>query len=343
MKAVVTGGLGFIGSHLCERLLRDGHTVTIVDDLSTGARENIAHLGDPPELSCHIGTILNMPLMEQLVRESDVVFHLAAVVGVRRVLEAPLNCLNTNIGGTAAVLEASVKYGVKVLIASSSEVYGKNGDGPLAEDDPRVLGSAAIPRWVYSVSKMADECLALSYWRERHLPVVVMRFFNIVGPRQTGRYGMVLPTFARQALSNLPITVYGNGQQIRSFTYVSDAVDAMVGLAANSRAVGEVFNVGSEETVAIGELAHRVKEAAQSDSPIEYVPFHITFGDDFEEPEMRVPNISKLRSFVGYKPRVRLNEMIDNVLADSRAQEAHCHKRRTGEPRLRGGGSRCER
>jgi len=339
MKALVTGGLGFIGSHLCERLLRDGHTVAIVDDLSTGSRENIAHLGDPPELSCYVDTVLNTSLLERLIRQSDVVFHLAAVVGVRRVLDAPLKCLSTNITGTATILEASAKCGAKVLIASSSEVYGKNGSGSLAEDDPRVLGSAAVPRWVYSVSKMADECLALSYWRERDLPVVVMRFFNIVGPRQTGRYGMVLPTFARQALSNLPITVYGDGKQVRSFTYVSDAVDAMVALAASPAAIGEVFNVGSEETIAIGSLAQRVKEAAHSGSPIKYIPFEVAFGSDFEEPYMRVPDISKLRAYVGYEPKVRLHEMIDNVLADSRAQEGVRREREATEPTVRAGRS----
>jgi len=321
MKAVVTGGLGFIGSHLCERLLRDGHTVTIVDDLSTGALENTAHLGGPPQLTCHIGTILNKDLMRQVVSDADVIFHLAAVVGVRRVIEKPLLCLETNVRGTDVLLELAAQRKVPVLLASSSEVYGKNGSAPFKEDDERVLGSTSIPRWVYSVSKTVDECLGLCYCRERGLPVVVVRFFNIVGPRQTGRYGMVLPTFARQALSGRPITVFGDGRQVRSFTYVSDAVAAMMALAGSPRAVGEVFNVGSDDVITIEELAQTVKALAGSDSPIAHIPLELAYGDDFEEPRTRVPDISKLRSFVGYEPQVHLEEMIGNILDYCREHE----------------------
>jgi len=321
MNALVTGGFGFIGSHLCERLLRDGHHVTVIDDLSTGRLENLAHLSGHLRLRCLIDTIRNKELMETLVAASDTVFHLAAVVGVRSVLQDPLRCLEVNIRGTDMLLELAAKRGVKVLLASSSEIYGKNGSGPVAEGSNRLLGPTTITRWIYSTTKAVDEYLALSYWNSSRLPVVIMRFFNTVGPRQTGRYGMVLPNFVQQALSNRPITVYGDGKQIRTFTHVFDAVNAVVALAEHPQAVGQIFNVGGVEPVSIADLAERVKRLAESQSPIEFLPYAEVYGEGFEDLASRVPDISKLRLLAGYEPAHRLDDMIRDTIAYFRAQQ----------------------
>ena len=315
MNALITGGMGFIGSHLCERLLSDGHRVTIIDDLSSGSLENLAHLQGHERLECHVDTIRNKPLMEKLLQENDTVFHLAAVVGVKTVLQDPLRCLDVNIRGTDMLLELANNYGNKVLIASSSEVYGKHSEGVLSESTNRLLGPTTVTRWIYATTKAVDEYLALNYWRERQLPVVVMRFFNTVGPRQTGRYGMVLPTFVQQALSNQPITVYGNGCQVRSFTYVTDVVNATAELAQCPRALGEIFNIGGAEPISVGDLAQRVKDNVGSNSPIHYIPYEVAYGEDFEDPQIRIPDVTKLREYVGYEPKVRLDDMIDNIVA----------------------------
>jgi UDP-glucose 4-epimerase len=314
MNALVTGGLGFIGSHLTERLLQDGHRVTVVDDLSTGHLQNLAHLVGHPQLSCYIDTIRNKELMERVVADNDVIFHLAAVVGVRPVLQDPLRCLETNIRGTDMLLEIADKWGVKVLLASSSEVYGKNSNGPMREDDNRLLGPTVVTRWIYATTKAVDECLGLGYWRERGLPVIVMRLFNVVGPRQTDQYGMVLPSFVQQALANRPITVYGDGRQVRSFTYISDTVNAMLALSENAAAVGEVFNIGSAEQICIADLAARVKEAIGCQSPIQYIPYEVAYGEGFEDTRSRVPDISKLKALVGYEPKIRMDEMIQRII-----------------------------
>ena len=322
MKVLVTGGMGFIGSHLCERLLADGHQVTVVDDLSTGRAENLAHLTGHERLRSYISTIRNKELMERLLEQSEVVYHLAAVVGVRSVLSEPLRCLETNIRGTDMLLELAHRHGVKVMLASSSEVYGKSSGELLSESSNRLLGPTTITRWIYSTTKAVDECLALAYWREKGLPVVVMRFFNTVGPRQTGRYGMVLPTFVQQALRKEPITVYGDGSQTRCFTYVADAVRASVALAECQAAVGEVFNIGGTEPITIGELAKKVKAMTGSPSPIQLVPYEVAYGDGFEDIQERVPDISKLRSFLGYVPEYRLDRMIWEIIAYFRDRQS---------------------
>jgi UDP-glucose 4-epimerase len=320
MKALVTGGMGFIGSHLCEALLEGGHDVTVIDDLTTGRRENLARVEGDPRLQCCVGTIRDDHLMRRLLDGVDIVFHLAAVVGVRRVLESPLRCLDTNIRGTDMLFELAAERGVKVMLASSSEIYGRNGSGPLTETHSRLLGSTSVPRWIYSATKAIDEYLALGYWQEKRHPSVIMRFFNIVGPRQTGQYGMVLPTFVRQALAGEPLRVYGDGQQTRSFTYVSDAVRATIALMQSPQAIGEAFNVGSEEVTTIEGLAHRVKELAGSESPVQTVAYEEAFGEDFEEPRDRAPDIGKLRACIGYEPQVTLDEMIRRTIAYHRGE-----------------------
>jgi len=314
MKALITGGMGFIGSHLCELLLAGGHEVALVDNLSTGRAENVAHLAGHKRLQIHIGNVRDKALMESLLEQNEVVFHLAAVVGVRSVLNDPLNCLDTNIRGTDMLMELACRYGNKVLIASSSEVYGKGTEGLLSENSNRILGPTTVTRWVYSVTKAVDECLAMSYAKGHGLPVVVMRFFNTVGPRQSSQYGMVLPTFVQQALKGEPITVYGDGSQIRSFTYVADAVHAAAALSQTEAAYGEVFNIGGTEPVSIAELAQRVKRITGSKSSIEFIPYEVAYGDGFEDSVVRVPDISKLHAAIGYEPQYSLNDMIVNTI-----------------------------
>jgi UDP-glucose 4-epimerase len=314
VKALLTGGAGFIGSHLAERLLDLGHEVAVLDNLSTGAMHNIVHLKGRPGFSYTIDTVTNEPVLAELIDECDVVFHLAAAVGVKLIVEQPVHTIETNVHGTEVVLKHANKKKKLVFIASTSEVYGKSTDVPFREGADLVLGASVKHRWAYACSKLIDEFLALAYWKEKKLPVVIVRLFNTVGPRQTGQYGMVLPTFVRQALAGQPITVFGDGTQSRSFTYVADVVDALVRLASEPRAVGEVFNVGNIEEVTILDLAERVKRAAGSSSPIQLVPYDEAYEAGFEDMPRRVPDISKVHALVGYEPRLKLDEIICRVV-----------------------------
>ena len=319
MKAFITGGAGFIGSHLAERLLDDGHDVSVLDNLSTGSIDNIAHLKGRSGFSYTIDSVTNEPLLAELIDSSDVVFHLAAAVGVKLIVEQPVHTIETNVHGTEVVLKHANKKKKLVFIASTSEVYGKSTDVPFREAADLVLGPSAKHRWAYACSKLIDEFLALAYWKEKKLPVIIVRLFNTVGPRQTGQYGMVLPTFVRQALAGHPITVFGDGTQSRSFTYVGDVVDALVGLAGNSRAVGEVFNIGNMGEVTISDLAARVKQMASSCSPIHYIPYDQAYEAGFEDMPRRVPDISKIRAIVGYEPKMQLDDIIRTVIEHMRA------------------------
>jgi UDP-glucose 4-epimerase len=314
VKALITGGAGFIGSHLAERLLQLEHDVLVLDNLSTGSIENIAHLKTEKRFSYVIDSVTSESLLAEMVDSSDVVFHLAAAVGVKLIVEQPVHTIETNVHGTEVVLKHANKKKKLVFIASTSEVYGKSADVPFRENSDVVLGPSSKHRWAYACSKLIDEFLALAYWKEKKLPVVIVRLFNTVGPRQTGQYGMVLPTFVRQALSGHPITVFGDGTQSRSFTYVSDVVDALIALASERRAVGEVFNVGNTGEISIADLATRVKALTCSDSPIQLVPYDQAYEAGFEDMPRRVPDISKLRALVGYEPKVELDEIILRVI-----------------------------
>ena len=314
MKALITGGAGFIGSHLADRLLKDGHEVLVLDNLSTGSIDNIAHLKPVPGFSYVIDTITNEPLLAEMIDTCDVVFHLAAAVGVKLIVEQPVHTIETNVHGTEVVLKHANKKKKLVCLASTSEVYGKSADVPFRENADLVLGATAKHRWAYACSKLLDEFLALAYWKEKKLPVVIVRLFNTVGPRQTGQYGMVLPTFVRQALAAHPITVFGDGTQSRSFTHVGDVVGALIRLVQEPRAVGEVFNVGNTGEVTIRELAERVKVMARSDSPIQIVPYDQAYEAGFEDMPRRVPDISKIHNLIGYEPQVDLPDIIRGVV-----------------------------
>ena len=314
MKTLLTGGAGFVGSHLAERLLELRHEVQVLDNLSTGSIENIAHLKGRPGFTYVIDTITNEPLLAEMIDQSDVVFHLAAAVGVKLIVEQPVHTIETNVHGTEVVLKHANKKKKLVVIASSSEVYGKSADVPFREGADLVLGATVKHRWAYACSKLLDEFLALAYWKEKKLPIVIVRLFNTVGPRQTGQYGMVLPTFVRQALAGQPITVFGDGTQSRSFTYVADVVDALIKLAQEPRAIGEVFNIGNVEEVSIGDLATRVKRMTSSASPIQFVPYDQAYEAGFEDMPRRVPDISKVRDLVGYEPRLSLDEIVCRVI-----------------------------
>ena len=321
MRVLITGGAGFIGSHLAASLLDNDHQVTVLDDLSTGSFDNIAHLQRRTGFKWVHGTVLREDIVGPLVDRADVVFHLAAAVGVRLVVDAPIRTIETNVHGTDMVLRRAARTGALVVVASTSEVYGKSDVLPFREDHDLVLGSPTKRRWGYAASKLLDEFLALAYWKEHRLPTIVVRFFNCVGPRQSSRYGMVLPNFVRQALVNAPMTVHGDGSQTRSFTWVGDVVAALQSLMAERRAVGEIFNVGNDHEVSIGELALRVKAAAGSSSDIQFVPHMQVFDADFEDMPRRVPDITKLRNLVGYQPRVLLPEIIERTIDYWREQE----------------------
>jgi UDP-glucose 4-epimerase len=318
VKALITGGAGFIGSHLAERLLADGHEVSILDNLSTGSIDNISHLKGRPGFSYTIDSVTNESLLAELIDRGDVIFHLAAAVGVKLIVEQPVHTIETNVHGTEVVLKHANKKKKLVMIASTSEVYGKSTSVPFQEAADLVLGPSAKHRWAYACSKLIDEFLALAYWKERKLPVVVVRLFNTVGPRQTGQYGMVLPTFVRQALAGQPLTVFGDGTQSRSFTYVGDVVDALVRLTQEPRAIGEVFNIGNTGEVSIRDLAERVKAMTGSDSPIHFVPYDQAYEAGFEDMPRRVPDISKIRQLVGYEPKLGLEEIIRTVITHMR-------------------------
>ena len=319
MRALITGGAGFIGSHLADRLLADGHEVAVLDNLATGSIGNIAHLKGRSGFSYAIDSVTNESLLAELIDGCDVVFHLAAAVGVKLIVEQPVHTIETNVHGTEVVLKHANKKKRLVFIASTSEVYGKSTDVPFRETADLVLGPSVKHRWAYACSKLIDEFLALAYWKEKKLPVVIVRLFNTVGPRQTGRYGMVLPTFVRQALSEQPITVFGDGSQSRSFTDVGDVVEALIRLAHEPRAIGQVFNVGNMGEVTIAELAERVKRVTGSGSPIHYIPYDEAYEAGFEDMPRRVPDIARIRDLVGYEPQVTLDEIIDRVVRHMRA------------------------
>lgn len=315
MRFLITGGAGFIGSHLAERLLDRGDAVVLLDNLSTGSVENIRHLKASDRLQYHLDNIENRQLLAELVDDADVVVHLAAAVGVKLIVESPVRTIETNVNGTQLILEAACKKRKLVVTASTSEVYGKNTNVPFHEDADLVLGPTTKGRWSYAASKALDEFLALSYWKEKKLPVIVARFFNTVGPRQTGRYGMVLPNFVKAALDNRPISVYGNGKQSRCFCDVKDTVEALVRLMNTPGAVGEVVNIGNTEEISIEDLALRVKQRTGSSSPIEYIPYDQAYEPGFEDMMRRVPAVKKLEALTGFRPQTSLDEIIDRVIA----------------------------
>jgi len=311
---LITGGAGFIGSHLADALIERGDRVAIIDDLSTGAVANIRHLKGHPNFSYTLDTIANEAVLAELIDESDAVVHLAAAVGVQLIVQSPVRTIETNVNGTELVLRWAAKKGKTVLIASTSEVYGKSERAPFREDDDLVLGPSTINRWSYACSKLLDEFLALAYHKERDLPVIIARLFNTVGPRQTGRYGMVLPRFVRAALRDVPLHVYGDGQQTRCFCYVGDTVRALIALLDHPDAVGKIFNVGNPQEVSILELAQRVVKLAESSSPIMLVPYEHAYEAGFEDMRRRVPDISRLTALTGFRPTLDLDDIIRTVI-----------------------------
>ena len=321
MRYLITGGAGFIGSHLAERLLEKGEQVVLLDNLSTGSMENIRHLKGSDRLEYHLDGIENRQMLAELVDDADVIVHLAAAVGVKLIVESPVRTIETNVNGTQMVLEAASKKKKLVLIASTSEVYGKNTNVPFHEDADLVLGATTKGRWSYAASKALDEFLAISYWKEKRQPVIVVRFFNTVGPRQTGRYGMVLPNFVKRALDGDPIEVYGNGQQSRCFCDVRDTVEALLRLMPLDRAVGEVINIGNTEEVTIENLAKIVKHRTGSESAIQFVPYDKAYEPGFEDMMRRVPSIDKLHALTGFRPQTNLADIVDRVSAYFRQKE----------------------
>jgi UDP-glucose 4-epimerase len=320
VRVLITGGAGFIGSYLAEEYIGRGDEVYIIDDLSTGSRQNIAHLLKCPLFHFVNDTILNREAMLELTGICDIVVHLAAAVGVKLIIDEPLKSIHTNIAGTEIVLELANKFRKKTFIASSSEVYGRNSKVPLLEDDARIYGSTALTRWSYAAAKAMDEFLALAYYRTKQLPVIVARFFNTVGPRQTGRYGMVIPRFVGQALRNEPITVYGDGSQTRNFTYVKDLVRGIAALIDEPRAVGEIFNMGGEEEISINDLAQRIKAITQSSSPVTYIPLSGAYQEGFEDMERRVPDTTKVKKLVGFRNTRDLNAILSEIIEFERTR-----------------------
>jgi len=315
LRFLITGGAGFIGSHLAERLLDRGDHVVLLDNLSTGSMENIRHLKNSQRMEYHLDSIENRQLIAELVDDADVIVHLAAAVGVRLIVESPVRTIETNVNGTQMILEAAEKKRKLVLTASTSEVYGKSTQVPFREESDLVLGPTTKGRWSYAASKALDEFLALSYWKEKKVPVIVVRLFNTVGPRQTGRYGMVLPNFVRQALENEKISVYGDGKQSRCFCDVRDTVQALMKLIDTERSVGEVVNIGNTEEITIEDLAKRVKQRTGSTSAIEFIPYDKAYEPGFEDMMRRVPCVDKLELLTGFRPQTPLNEIIDRVMS----------------------------
>jgi UDP-glucose 4-epimerase len=315
LRYLITGGAGFIGSHLAEKLLDRGDRVVLLDNLSTGSVENIRHLKTSGRMEYHLDNIENRQLLAELVDDADVIIHLAAAVGVKLIVESPVRTIETNVNGTQLILEAASKKKKLVLAASTSEVYGKNTSVPFTEEADLVLGPTTKGRWSYAASKALDEFLALSYFKEKKLPVVIARLFNTVGPRQTGRYGMVLPNFVKSALQNSTISIYGSGKQSRCFCDVRDTVEGLIRLLDSGRAVGEVVNIGNTEEITIEGLAHRVKQRTGSSSPIEYIPYDRAYEPGFEDMMRRVPSVEKLYALTGFRPQTSLNEIIDRVAA----------------------------
>jgi UDP-glucose 4-epimerase len=314
LRVLITGGAGFIGSHLADAYLQRGDEVLVIDDLSTGTIENIRHLKNNPRFHYTIDSVHNQPVTAELVDQSDVVFHLAAAVGVKLIVESPVRTIETNVRGTEVILALANKKKKRVVVASTSEVYGLSADVPFREDGNLVMGATTKGRWSYACSKAIDEFLALAYWREKKLPTIIVRLFNTVGPRQTGRYGMVIPTFVKQALAGRPITVYGDGKQTRCFGYVGDVVGALIKLMDHSEAVGQVFNIGSNEEISIVQLAEKVRKLTGSDSEIVFVPYDEAYEEGFEDMPRRVPDISKVHKLVGFRPDMSLDGILESVI-----------------------------
>jgi len=314
VRALITGGAGFIGSHLSEALLAQGDDVLILDNLSTGSIDNISHLKGTPGFEYFVDTVNNEPLLAELIDRSDVVFHFAAAVGVKLIVEQPVHTIETNVHGTEVVLKHANKKKKLVVIASTSEVYGKSNDVPFREDSDLVMGPTPKHRWAYACSKAIDEFLALAYWKERKLPVIIVRFFNTVGPRQTGQYGMVIPNFVRQSLAGQPITVFGDGKQTRSFTHVTDVVGALLKLVKEPRAIGQVINIGNVQEISIAQLAERVRELSGSKSPIKFIPYDEAYESGFEDMPRRVPDLTRVRDLIGYEPKHTLDDVLLQVI-----------------------------
>lgn len=334
MHCLITGGAGFIGSHLSELLLAQGHEVTVLDNLSTGRLSNIEPFLQSPSFHFVNGTVLNEFLVDKLVERVDVVFHLAAAVGVELIIEKPLESMMTNIRGSEIVLEMAHRYRKKVLIASTSEIYGKNQNAPLNEDMDRVLGSPLKSRWSYSTSKAVDEILAYVYWKEKAVPTTIVRLFNTVGPRQSESYGMVLPRFVSRALAGKPLQVHGNGNQSRCFLHVKDVVQALVKIIQNDDAVGEVFNIGSQEEVTMEELARKVIRLTDSTSEIEFIPYEVAYEEGYEDMPRRVPDTRKIHNLIGFEPTYDLDQIIKSVIADQSGRREKSKKSATGSPEM---------
>jgi len=331
LRVLITGGAGFIGSHLSDAYLERGEEVFIIDDLSTGSFENIRHLKDHPRFHYTIESVHNQPVTAELVDQVDVIVHLAAAVGVKLIVESPVHTIETNVHGTEVVLSLANKKKKKVLIASTSEVYGLSTQVPFTEDGNLVMGATTKGRWSYACSKAIDEFLALAYWREKKLPTVVVRLFNTVGPRQTGQYGMVIPTFVKQALAERPITVFGDGKQSRCFCHVSDVVGALMKLMDEPSAVGEVFNIGSNQEITMVDLAKKVKELTNSESEIMFVPYDEAYEEGFEDMPRRVPNISKVNQQIGFQPEMNLDGILKSVIDFHSGQQAREYKASTAD------------
>jgi UDP-glucose 4-epimerase len=318
MRALITGGAGFIGSHLADTLLARGDFVILLDNLSTGRHQNVEHLLGRPDVEFVLGSILNADLVDDVMARSDICFHLAAAVGVQLIVDKPLESLATNIRGSETVFEKAHKHGTRVLVTSTSEIYGKNTSDRLGEEDDRILGSPLKSRWSYSEAKAIEEILAFTYWRQKGLPTYIVRLFNTVGPRQTGHYGMVIPRFVSQAIKGEPLTVYGDGLQTRCFCYVGDVVDGILGIAAHPESSGRAYNLGGQEEVSMEDLARRVIVATGSDSKIRYVPYDEAYEEGFEDMQRRVPDTTRARELVGFTPTVDLDGIIRSVIADQR-------------------------
>jgi UDP-glucose 4-epimerase len=322
LRVLITGGAGFIGSHLADAYLQRGDEVLVIDDLSTGTIDNIQHLKSNPAFHYTIDSVHNQPVTAELVDQCDVIFHLAAAVGVKLIVESPVRTIETNVRGTEVVLALANKKQKRVLVASTSEVYGLSADVPFKEDGNLVMGATTKGRWSYACSKAIDEFLALAYWREKKLPTTIVRLFNTVGPRQTGRYGMVIPTFVKQALAGRPITVYGNGKQTRCFGYVGDVVGALIRLMDSADSIGQVFNIGSSEEISILQLAEKVKQLTQSTSDIVFVPYDDAYEEGFEDMPRRVPDTTKISALVGFNPKMDLDGILETVISFHRGRPA---------------------
>ena len=331
MRVLITGGAGFIGSHLSDAYLQRGDEVFVIDDLSTGSIENIRHLKDHPRFHYTIEDVNNQPVTAELVDQCDVIFHLAAAVGVKLIVESPVRTIETNVHSTEVVLSLANKKKKKVLIASTSEVYGLSAEVPFREDGNLVMGATTKGRWSYACSKAIDEFLALAYWREKKLPTIVVRLFNTVGPRQTGQYGMVIPTFVKQALAGRPITVYGTGRQSRCFGYVGDIIGALMRLMDHEKSLGEVFNIGSNQEITILDLAKRVKELTKSESEIVFVPYDEAYEEGFEDMPRRIPDIAKVNRLVGFKPEMSLDGILKSVIEYHSGQNSREYRTTTAE------------